>query len=223
MIIFSPGSCLHEPRQRRTQTRTLQIINTLYLVLKGSPAAKEKSGLLCLSSKLVAALLFRIKRYIDFNNFYFMKNKSVSVCLGVALLAISFAACKKNGMNSAMAKKIQYRWETISFSVATDYLDGRSLVWTTQQVSPGNNYTQFDNDAVMYQTSLSYTAKYYYKVDDDKILYLVAASTRPTTPQYTDTSFIRYVDDNLLVLYSRRFFSSGSYGYINQRIDSLKK
>jgi hypothetical protein len=151
-----------------------------------------------------------------------MKNKPLYICLILAFLATSFMACKKNGMNSAMAKKIQYRWERISLSFTTDYLDGRPLIWRVSQAFPGT-YTQFDNDAYMYQTFPGYTAKYDYKVDGDKILYLVAAPTRPTTPQYTDTSFIRYVDDNLLVLYNRKYFSSGAYAYLDERIDSLKK
>lgn len=151
-----------------------------------------------------------------------MKNIPLPVCLVLALLAISFIGCKKTGMNSATAKKIQYRWQNISSSSTTDYLDGRALIWTVRQASPGT-YTQFDKDAYMYMINPSFTGKYDYKVVGDKILYLVAAPSRPTTPQYTDTSFIKYVDDNFLVLFSRKYFSSGAYAYINERIDSLKK
>jgi hypothetical protein len=151
-----------------------------------------------------------------------MKNIPLPICLILALLTISFMACKKNGINSAMAKKIQYRWESISSSSSTDYLDGRPLIWTVRQASPGY-YTQFDNDAYMYRTFPGFTLKYDYKVDGDKILYLLAASSRPTTPQYTDTSFIKYVDDNLLVLSKKKYFSSGAYAYIDETIDSLKK
>lgn len=151
-----------------------------------------------------------------------MKNIPLSSCLILAFLAISLMACKKNGMNPATAKKIQYRWENISSSSSTDYLDGRPLTWTVRQASPGN-YTQFDNDAYMYRIYPTFTLKYDYKVDGDKILYLLAASSRPTTPQYTDTSFIKYVDDNLLVLSKKKYFSSGAYAYIDETIDSLKK
>lgn len=151
-----------------------------------------------------------------------MKKTPLSIWLILFFLATSFIACKKKGINSPNGKKIQYRWENISSSNATDYLDGRPLIWTVSQASPGI-YTQFDNDAYMYLTYPAFTLKYFYKVDGDKILYLVAAGSRPTTPQYTDTSFIRYVDDHLLVLYSRKYFSSGAYAYINEKIDSLKK
>ena len=151
-----------------------------------------------------------------------MKNTPLSICLILGVLATSFMACKKNGINSAMAKKIQYRWENISSSFTTDYLDGRPLIWTVHKALSGT-FTQFDNDAYMYKISPNFTLKYDYKVDGDKILYLIAAPTRPTTPQYTDTSFIRYVDDNLLVLFSSKYFSSGAYAYIDEKIDSLKK
>lgn len=151
-----------------------------------------------------------------------MKNTLLYICLIMALLATSFMACKKNGMNSDMAKKIQYRWENISSSFTTDYFDGRALIWTVRQASPGT-YTQFDNDAYMYKIYPNFTLKYDYKVDGERILYLAAAASRPTTPKYTDTSFIKYVDDNLLVLFSRKYFSSGSYSYMDENIDSLKK
>jgi len=36
----------------------------------------------------------------------------------------------ESGMNSATAKKIQYRWERISTSSTTDYLDGRAIYRT---------------------------------------------------------------------------------------------
>jgi hypothetical protein len=152
-----------------------------------------------------------------------MKSTLPCICLLLAFLGISFMACKKDGMNSAMAKKIQYRWEYISSSTTTDYLDGSTLVWTVSRGTPGI-YTRFDDNAIMYQELPSFTIKYYYKVDGEKILFLAAgSSSRPTTPQYTDTSFIRYVDDNLLVLSSRKYFSSGAYAYIKQKIDSLKR
>jgi hypothetical protein len=151
-----------------------------------------------------------------------MKSILLSMCIVLTLFATSFMACKKNGLNSASAKKIQYRWQNISSSSATDYLDGRPLIWTVRQASPGI-YTQFDNDGYMYRTTPSFTEKYVYKVDGDKILYLGVTGSRPTTPKYTDTSFIKYVDNSLLVLSSRKYFSSGAYAYLDQRIDSLKK
>jgi hypothetical protein len=151
-----------------------------------------------------------------------VKNSSLLISLIFTLLIMSFLACKKDGLNSPLAKKIQYRWESSSSAYTTDYLDGRPLIWTVRQSSPGY-YTQFDNDGSMYNIFPSFTSKYYYKVDNDKILSLVAAPTRPTTPQYTDTSFIRYVNDTLLVLYKRKYFSSGAYAYIDESIDSLKK
>lgn len=149
-----------------------------------------------------------------------MKSTLLSICLILALTA-SFMACKKDGMNSEMAKKIQYRWERISTSSATDYLNGRPLIWSRQAAS--GTYTQWDNDAYMYQIYPTVTFKYDYKVDGNKILYLRAAATRPTTPQYTDTSFIKYVDDHLLVVFNRRYFSSGAYAYSDVSIDSLIK
>ncbi len=131
-------------------------------------------------------------------------------------------ACKKDGLNTAIAKKIQHKWQLTSSTYTTDYLDSRPLIWTVRQASPGN-YTQFDNNGDLYQTYTGSTIKYYYKVDGDKILSLPAAPTRPTTPQYTDTSLISYVDDTLLVLNKRKYFSSGAYAYIDKRFDSLKK
>ncbi len=151
-----------------------------------------------------------------------MKKMSVLFCLLLALVAASLLSCKKDGLNSAMAKKIQYRWEWISSSSTTDYLDGRPNFWTYRQSAPGS-YTQFDSDGYSYFISGSNSSKSQYKVDGDKILSLRAAPTRPTTPQYTDTAFINHVDDHLLVLWRRKYFISGAYSYVDRSIDSLKR
>ena len=151
-----------------------------------------------------------------------MKKFSITFCLLLTVVAASLLSCKKDGMNSAIAKNIQYRWERTSSSSTTDYLDGRAVYWTTSQVPPGN-FLQFDNDSYFYRISGSSSDKYQYKVDGEKILYLNAGNDRFTTPQYTDTAFITYVDDHLLVLFNRRYYISGAYSYLKQSIDSLKK
>lgn len=147
-----------------------------------------------------------------------MAKSLTTACIVIVFIIVSFTSCRKDGMNSAMAKKIQYRWERTSSSFATDYLDGRAVTWTVRQTSPGI-YLEFGNDG--YYTSGS--TKYDYKVDGDKILSLLAAPTRATTPQYTDTAFIRYVDDHLLVLFHRKYFLSPAYNYMDEYIDSLKR
>lgn len=151
-----------------------------------------------------------------------MKKISISCCLLLTLFSTSLLSCRKDGMNSAIAKNIQYRWERASVTSTIDYLDGRDVIWTTSQVSPGN-FLQYDNDAYFYSINASYTTKYQYKVDGEKILYLMAGNDRFTTPQYTDTAFIKHVDDHLLVLYNRRYYISGAYAYLKQSIDSLKR
>ena len=151
-----------------------------------------------------------------------MNKTSVTFCLLMTLLVASLLSCRKDGLNSAMAKKIQYRWERISTSSMTDYLDGRAIYWTVAPSLPGN-YLQFDNDGYFYANYGSYSVKYDYKVDGDKILSLVAAPSRATTPQYTDTAIIQQVDDHLLILSRRKYFLSGAYSYINEYIDSLKR
>lgn len=153
-------------------------------------------------------------------------NKNLSfACVAVAFFVISFVSCKKDGLNSDTAKKIQYRWERISGSSATDYLDGRTITWTIWPAS-SNTYLEFNSDGYFYDVySSGSNTRYRYKVDGNKILYLVAAagSSHATTPQYTDTSIINYVDDHLLVLSRKKYFVSGAYSYINLHIDSLKK
>ena len=152
-------------------------------------------------------------------------NKNLTItCVAVAFLVVSFLSCKKNGLNSDAAKKIQYRWERISGSSATDYQDGRTVSWTVRPAIPGT-YLEFSNDGYFYDVySSGSTTKYQYKVDGNKILYLFAGgSSQATTPQYTDTTFINHVDDHLLVLFHRKYFLSGAYSHINLFIDSLKK
>lgn len=151
-----------------------------------------------------------------------MNRHLLLMLVSMVIIGGSITSCKKNGMNSPMAKKIQYRWENVSLTYTTDYLDGRNVVWTTKAYAPGT-YTQFDNDAYFYKIDPTRTAKFDYKVDGDKILYLGAAPSRPTTPQYTDTAFIKYVDDHLLVLFSRSYFLSPAYNYVNEGIDSLRR
>ena len=151
-----------------------------------------------------------------------MNKTSVIFCLLITLLAVSLSSCRKDGMNSAMAKKIQYRWEQISFSSTTDYLDGRAIYWTNTPAQPGH-YIEFHNDGYFYDIFGSNSAKFEYKVDGDKILSLRAGSSRYTTPQYTDTAFIKQVDDHLLVLFRRSYFLSPPYSYMNESLDSLKR
>jgi len=151
-----------------------------------------------------------------------MKKTSVTFCLFTALLTTLLLSCKKDGLNSPMAKKIQYKWERTSRSSSTDYLDGRAVTWSTTPAQPGN-FLQFDNDGYFYANYGSFTSKYQYKVDGEKILSLAAASSRPTTPQYTDTTYIKQADDHLLVLYSRSYYISGAYSQLNQYLDSLKR
>jgi len=147
-----------------------------------------------------------------------MNKISATFCLLISLLAVSLLSCRKDGLNSPIAKKIQYRWERISRSSATDYLDGRAVYWTVTPSPPGY-YVEFQNDGYFYDN----TTKYDYKVDGDKILSLLAAQSRPTTPQYTDTTFIKQVDDHLLVLFRRNYYISGSYSQLDQYLDSLKR
>jgi len=145
---------------------------------------------------------------------------SGSLLIVACLLA---SACKKTGMNSEEAKKIQFHWSVISHSKTTDYLDGRAISWTVIPALQGA-YMQFDHDAYFYTyDGFSIHSKFDYKVEGDKIMYLGAAASRATTPQYTDTFRIQHVDDTLLVLTSQKYFSSGAYSYVDRFIDSLKK
>ncbi len=121
-----------------------------------------------------------------------------------------------------MAKKIQYKWERISSSSTTDYLDGRGLSWTYRPAQPGN-YMQFDTDGYFYTIYGSSSSRFDYKVDGDKILYLRAAPSRATTPQYTDTVSIKEVNDHLLVLFKRVYYISGAYSQVDEYLDSLKR
>src|SRR4051812_15188293 len=150
-------------------------------------------------------------------------NKNLTIaCVAVAFFVVPFVSCRKDAMNSDAAKKIQYRWERISGSSATDYLDGRTVTWIVRPAIT-DTYLEFGSDGYFYDVHGVGSTKYQYKVDGDKILSLVAGSSRATTPQYTDTAFINHVDDHLLVLFHRKYFSSGSYKYMDEFIDSLKK
>lgn len=150
-------------------------------------------------------------------------NKNLTIaCVAVAFFVVSFASCRKDGMNSDAAKKIQYRWERTSRSSATDYLDGRTVTWTVRPAMPGA-YLEFSSDGYFSDIYSVGSTKYQYKVDGDKILFLLAGSSRATTPQYTDTAFINHVDDHLLVLFHRKYFLSPAYNYIDEFIDSLKR
>jgi hypothetical protein len=151
-----------------------------------------------------------------------MNKISFAFCLLVTLLAVSLLSCKKDGLNSATAKKIQYKWERISVSTTTDYLDGRAVTWTNHPAQPGY-YVEFNSDGYFYTTYGANSTKYQYKVDGDKILSLMAGISRFTTPQYTDTAVVRQADDHLLVLYRRSYYISGAYAYLNESIDSLKR
>jgi hypothetical protein len=125
-------------------------------------------------------------------------------------------------MHSEMARKIQYRWERISSSSKTDYFNSYVTTWTVKPATPGL-YTEFSGDGFFYQISGSSSSRFQYKVDGDKILSVHNEGTRFTTPQYTDTSFIKQVDDHLLILYKRAYFLSPGYSYLNEYLDSLKK
>lgn len=150
-------------------------------------------------------------------------NKNLTiVCVAVAFFVVLFVSCRKDGMNSDAAKKIQYRWEHFSGSSATDYLNGRTVTWTVRPAIPGT-YLEFSSDGYFYDVYTVGSTKYQYKVDGDKILYFLAGSSRATTPQYTDTAFINYVDDHLLILYHRKYFLSPGYNYMDEVIDSLKR
>ena len=152
----------------------------------------------------------------------YMKKTSINFCLLITLLTASLLSCRKNGLDSPTAKKIQYRWERISSSSVTDYLDGRAIYWTTTPIPPGY-YIEFNNNGYFYDISSSSSTKYEYKVDGDKILSLLAGLDRFTTPQYTDTAFIKQADDHLLVLFRRKYFISGAYSQMNEYLDSLKR
>jgi hypothetical protein len=150
-------------------------------------------------------------------------NKNLTIaCAAVASFVVLFVSCRKDGLNSATAQKIQYRWERISGSSATDYLDGRNVTWTVRTAVPGT-YLEFGSDGYFSDIYGASSTKYQYAVDADKILYLYAGSSRATTPQYTDTDFVSHVDDHLLVLFHRKYFLSPAYNYVDEFIDSLKK
>ena len=151
-----------------------------------------------------------------------MNKKLTVACVTVAFFVVSFVSCRKDGINSDAAKKIQYRWERISGSSATDYLDGRTVTWTVRPATPGT-YLEFGSDGYFSNVYSSGSTKYEYKVDGDKILYLLAGPSRATTPQYTDTTFIKHVDHHLLVLFRRKYFISPAYKYVDEFIDSLKR
>ena len=152
-----------------------------------------------------------------------MNKNLIIACVAVTFFVVLFVSCRKDGLNSDEAKKIQYKWERISLSSATDYLDGRTVTWTVKPAAAGT-YLDFGSDGYYYDVYANGgSTKYQYAVDGNKILSLLAGSSRATTPHYTDTAFINYVDDHLLVLFHRNYFSSGSYSYLDESIDSLKK
>jgi hypothetical protein len=150
-----------------------------------------------------------------------MNKNLIIACVAFTFFVVLLVSCKKDGLNSDEAKKIQYKWERISTSSATDYLDGRTVTWTVKPAA--GTYLEFDGDGYYYDIYTFGSTKYQYAVDGNKILSLQAATSRATTPHYTDTAFINYVDDHLLVLFHRKYFSSGAYSYLNESIDSLKK
>lgn len=152
-----------------------------------------------------------------------MNKNPIIACVAIALFVVPFLSCRKDGMNSAEAKRIQYHWDRVSSSSATDYQNGRTVTWITSPSYPGS-YLEFGSDGYFYDYyGFGGSTKYRYKVDGNKILYLAAGSSPATTPQYSDTTFINYVDDHLLVLLHRKYFSSGTYHYMDEVIDSLKK
>ena len=150
-------------------------------------------------------------------------NKNVIItCVAIGFIVLLLASCRKDGLNSDTAKKIQHRWESISGSSATDYLDGRTVTWTVRTGIPGT-YREYSSDGYFSDYYNPGSTKFQYKVDGNNILFLGAGSSRATTPQYTDTTFINYVDDHLLILSHRKYFLSPAYNYINEYIDSLKR
>ena len=133
-------------------------------------------------------------------------------------MTLFFLSCRKDGMRSPFAQKIQYRWERISTSTVTDYLDGRSVSSSTTAAEPGS-YMEFRDDGYFF----NYQLKYQYKVEGDRIMYVLAGSDRFTTPQYKDTLGIQEVNEHLLVLNRQYYFVAGSYRYLKKTVDSLKK
>ena len=112
---------------------------------------------------------------------------------------------QKDGMNSDAAKKIQYRWENSSGSTATDYLDGRAVIWTVRAAIPGT-YREFGSDGFFTDVYGSGSARFQYKVDGDKILYLAAGSSPATTPHYTDTAFYQVCRRSFTCFVSPKIF-----------------
>lgn len=152
-----------------------------------------------------------------------MNKNLIITSIAVTFFVVTFVSCRKDGLHSDEAKKIEYKWDYYSHSSATDYLDGRAVTWTTKPAAPGT-YLDFGSDGYYYDVYANGgSTKYQYAVDGNKILSLVASATGATTPHYTDTAVINYVDDHLLVLYHRNIFSSGAYSYMDESIDSLKK
>jgi hypothetical protein len=145
--------------------------------------------------------------------------KKITSSIVIALIALSIFSCKKDGLNSPTAKKIQYKWERTSVSLATDYRNGLPVTWGTQQIAPGTSFLEIKSDGYMYANS----TKYQYKVDGDKLLSVLAGNERFTTPQYTDTAIVKEVSDHLLVLSSRTIYVSGAYSYEKLYLDSLKR
>lgn len=153
-----------------------------------------------------------------------MNKNLTTACATAIFLVLSFNSCRKDGLNSATAKKIQYRWERISASSATDYLDGRAVTWTVRPAIPGN-YLEYNSDGYFSAIYIGgIVTKFQYKVDGNKILSLLAGGvSQATTPLYTDTTLITYVDDHLLVLSQTKHYGSGAYRAKSLYIDSLKK
>lgn len=91
-------------------------------------------------------------------------------------------------------------------------------IWTTIPAQPGS-FMDIKEDGYFFD----YASKFQYKVEGDKIMYLLAGVDRFTTPQYKDTLVIKEVNDNLLVLYRQYYYVSGAYQHLEKRLDSLKK
>lgn len=147
-----------------------------------------------------------------------MKKMSVTQCLLIMLFAVCLVSCRKDGMHSAMAKRIQHKWQRISSSSRIVYSDIPATPWVVIPGQP-DSYLDFHDNGYFY----SNTTKFQYKVDGDKILSILAGVDRFTTPQYTDTIFIKEVNDHLLVLSNPSYYGSTGYSYVTERLDSLKR
>lgn len=59
-----------------------------------------------------------------------MNKNPIIAFVAIALFVVPFLSCRKDGMNSAEAKRIQYHWDRVSSSSATDYQNGRTVTCT---------------------------------------------------------------------------------------------